>query len=286
LLGQLRAAAQSPVKTVLCSALDLDPVLPVQQTLAASSALDLAAGVAALGKLAGTSKVFLAVPEDMPAAGVEALRAAAIATGVRLFPLPNEYPLAHPSLLIRRVTGRRLRPGRLPTEAGVLLLDGPAAVAVGRCLVHDEPMLRVPFGLYDQERAVAHLHSVAVGTKLGDVLRPLGISSDLCELRIGHVLRDVTSGPDAIIGGGELAAFAAARRPAPRAAACLRCGWCVEACPVRIHPAGLLEAAQQHDPELADANGLKSCIECGICSHVCPARLPLLPAIRGLRSGI
>jgi electron transport complex protein RnfC len=52
---------------------------------------------------------------------------------------------------------------------------------------------------------------------------------------------------------------------------------------VRIHPAGLLEAAQDNDPDLAESYGLHACIECGICSYVCPSRLPLLPAIRELR---
>ena len=52
---------------------------------------------------------------------------------------------------------------------------------------------------------------------------------------------------------------------------------------MRIHPAGLLEAAQADDPELADAYGLAACIECGICNYVCPSRLPLLEGIRTLR---
>jgi electron transport complex protein RnfC len=60
----------------------------------------------------------------------------------------------------------------------------------------------------------------------------------------------------------------------------------VEACPVRIHPAGLLEAAQDNDIAAAEWYGLQACVECGICSYVCPSRLPLLPAIRELRADV
>jgi electron transport complex protein RnfC len=285
LLGQLRMVAQRRVKTILCSALDLDPAVPVQRLLAAESAMDIAVGAAGLAKLAGATQVFLAVPEDLAPAGIAALRTAAATTGVRLYPLPNEYPLANPSLLIRRVTGKRLKPGKLPPEVGVVMLDAPAAVAVGRCFVHGEPMLRVPLGVYDRERAQAHLLSVPVGMKVGDVLAALEISSGFRELRSGHVLRDIPTKPDAIVAGAELTVFASASHPVPMASACLRCGWCVEACPVRIHPAGLLEAAQQRDPQIAEHSGIQSCIECGICGYVCPSRLPLLPAIRALRSG-
>jgi electron transport complex protein RnfC len=283
LVGQIRELSQKPVKYVIAAALDLDPALPLQRKLAASHAMDIAAGAAALVKLAGASRVVLAVPEDMSSAGVAALRAAASVTGVRLFPLPAQYPLAHPSLLIRRITGRRLPPDQLPTRAGVLLLDGPAALAAGRWFVAREPMLRVPLGVYDRQRSREHMLWVAVGTKLAQVLESIQVCGVACELRVGQMLRDQMVSPDEVLGNGELTFFASEPHPAPHVAACLRCGWCVEACPVDIHPAGLLDAAQQNDPHLADRYGLKSCIECGICSFVCPSRLPLLQSIRDLR---
>ena len=283
--GRSAARRGSPPCLVLCGALDLDPALPLQRTLAANRAMDIAAGTAALGKLAGAVRTLLAVPEDMSPAGIAALRAAAQASGVRLYPLPNDYPLGNPSLLIRRVTGRRLSPDDLPPEVGVVLLDAPAAVAVGRWFVHGEPMLRVPVGVFDRARGHAHLLRVPIGMRTSDLLRACDMGGHSCELRAGHMLRDVPVLRDAIVGGGEVTIFAADPHSAPKAAACLRCGWCVEACPVDIHPAGLLEAAQQEDPQLAARSGLRSCIECGICSYVCPSRLPLLQSIRALRRG-
>ena len=91
--------------------------------------------------------------------------------------------------------------------------------------------------------------------------------------------------PDAVIDGvGELSIDAGPLSPVINPDACIRCGWCVEACPVGIHPAGLLESAQDNDVKAAQWYGLESCIGCGICSYVCPSRLPLLPAIRELRT--
>ena len=110
-----------------------------------------------------------------------------------------------------------------------------------------------------------------------------GSGSDLT-LRAGAALRDVRISCDAVVdGGGELSIDAGPPAPIINPDPCIRCGWCVEACPVRIHPAGLLEAAQDNDPDMAESYGLHACIECGICSYVCPSRLPLLPAIRVLR---
>jgi electron transport complex protein RnfC len=94
------------------------------------------------------------------------------------------------------------------------------------------------------------------------------------------VLRDVQIQPDTILGAGELIIHAAPMDSAAIPGSCIRCGWCADACPTRVHPAGILEAAQLDDPELAERNGLEACIECGICTYVCPSELPLLRGIR------
>jgi len=64
---------------------------------------------------------------------------------------------------------------------------------------------------------------------------------------------------------------------------CIRCGWCVEDCPVGLNPtllAGLAESGRWLDGFKHHA---ETCIECNICSYVCPSRLPLLEQIQRLK---
>jgi electron transport complex protein RnfC len=283
--AQIAQTSRKRVDTVLCCALDLDPVLAIQQSLCIDHALDLTAGTKGLAKIAGATRVIIALPEDSPSEVIVAMRTAAAVMSARLYPLRGEYPTANPSLLIRRMLGRRLRPGLLPPQVGVLFVDAQLAVAVGRFLIRGEPMLSVPFGLYQWGRARAHIVRVTIGTRLRDLLKALAVPDDESDLRSGHVLRETRATPDAIIAGGELTLVASEPAAPPAASACLRCGWCVDACPARIHPAGLLDAAQQQDLGLGHRYGLRSCIECGICTYVCPSKLPLLQAIRVLRAG-
>ena len=100
------------------------------------------------------------------------------------------------------------------------------------------------------------------------------------------VRRPIASCSIVVIATSELCIDVSPTQPPVNPEPCIRCGWCVQACPSRIHPAGLLEAAQLHDSVLANRYGIDACIECGICSYVCPSRLPLLPAIRELRKKI
>jgi len=67
-------------------------------------------------------------------------------------------------------------------------------------------------------------------------------------------------------------------------APCVRCGWCVEQCPMSIHPAQLLEASQQGGQAHGPFGRAGFCIECGICSYICPSQLPLAASIRKLKA--
>jgi electron transport complex protein RnfC len=122
-----------------------------------------------------------------------------------------------------------------------------------------------------------------LGSMLGDSMERTGLSSQGHVLRAGNLLRDVRVSADITIGGGELLFHSGLPQPASAPDACIRCGWCVDACPTNVHPATALEAAQQSDIDLAESSGVEACIECGICSYVCPSHLPLLEGIRRIK---
>ncbi len=61
---------------------------------------------------------------------------------------------------------------------------------------------------------------------------------------------------------------------------CIRCGRCVEVCPVEISPVMITLAAERNLNDLAREYGAEECIECGNCGFVCPSRRPMLELIR------
>jgi electron transport complex protein RnfC len=283
LVEQLHLCLRRPVDTVICNILDLDRAVPIQAKTAETWTKDVVAGVRALASLSGAGRAWLAVPGDLPPECAAAVREAIAGTDVRYVPCDNRYPLAHPSLLLRSLTGRLLRFGSLPPEQGILLLDAAAALAVGRFFLYAEPMLDLPIGVIDQRNRLAKFLSVPIGTPLAHLLEQIGIAEQWETLSAGTPLHERSLSIDCVVGGGELTIYAAPRGSDVNPEPCIRCAWCIEACPVAIQPAALLEAAQLHDLDYADRYGLAACIECGICSYVCPSHLPLLQGIRVLR---
>ena len=62
--------------------------------------------------------------------------------------------------------------------------------------------------------------------------------------------------------------------------ACIRCGRCVNACPMSLMPTKLEQASIHKDVEALKTYNVMTCMECGCCSYVCPANRKLVQSIR------
>jgi electron transport complex protein RnfC len=284
LLAQLRLSAQRPVDTVICNLLDVDPSACLSAALAACYGIELAAGVMLVARLSRAGRAVVAIDARVPASWTSSMRRAGKGS-LRFESMVNDYPQADPTLMLYTLLNRRLKPGRLPAELGVIQLDAAAAIAVGRCALQGAPLLSAPLAVRDHALRQSFFVFAPVGMRVADVLEQTRVGAACTVTRGGDVLRDVKLADDAVVSAaGELVLHASPPEPAVIPDPCIRCGWCGEACPTRLRPAGVLEAAQDEDVALGERYGLDACIECGICSYVCPSHLRLLDGVRRLRT--
>ena len=284
LMAQLHGALRQPVDTLICNLLDDEPTMRLNSVLAGRVGPMMLAGVGLIAALTGAKRVCLMVEAGSPGRWWVGLRRLARKAKYEMIPIVNDYPQADASLLILALLGRRLKPGRSPVEQKALVLDAAAAVAVGRCAIRARPMLQMPVAIRDHIRHDTHFVLAPIGMSLRQILQQCDIPTEHVHYRRGAVLRENEVRADAVVAGGELTVHVMPEMRVSAPDPCIRCSWCAESCPTNVQPAGLLEAAQINDLELAKQYGLDSCIECGVCSYMCPSRLPLLEGIRTLKN--
>jgi electron transport complex protein RnfC len=284
LLQQLMQAMKRPVDMVLCSILDSDPTACPGAALARQFGHEIVAGTLLVARIVGAPQSMICADQRLPANWLSGIRKLTRKTPARLITMVNDYPQADPTLLLYTLLHRRLQPGRLPVEMGVIVLDAAAAFAIGRRFLADEPMTHVPLAIRDHARKLSHFLMAPIGMPLGDLLSTIGETDGNMLIRGGDLLRDLMITREAVVSGSELVVHTSDPEPDINPDACIRCGWCIEACPTRVQPAVVLEASQQDDLDIAEDAGIEACIDCGICSYVCPSKLPLLEGIRVMKT--
>ncbi|MDP6929277.1 MAG: 4Fe-4S dicluster domain-containing protein [Planctomycetota bacterium] len=207
-----------------------------------------------------------------------AMRATGAAKGHIVSKEPN-YLAGYERFLIEATLGRNVPDGRSPLDVGVMVINAQTARALHQAVCGRKPLT---------ERVIT-VAGDAVG-RPGNYLVPLGTTVDhileVCDYDAGRTERLVAGGPmmgrevdlDSAVKAGTGGILALGRKEARRAteSACIRCGRCIEACPLALPVTGLIQ-----EPV---SEAVLRCIECGICQYVCPARLSLVPRLRAAKT--
>ncbi len=280
---KLAPREQTPIDTLLINGCECEPHLTADDQLMQVAPRPILAG-ALLGQLAtGASRVVVGIEANKPRA-IESLRQAAAGTGIEVCVLKPKYPQGGEKQLIAAVLQREIPTGKLPLDVGVVVLNVGTAAALARAVVRGRPLThRVVTVSGDGIRRPANL-LVPIGASYRQLVEHCGGLRDsavrviaggpMMGFALGTLDTPVTKGTSGITVLSEREVRRAKETP------CVRCGRCVEVCPMCLVPTKLGLAARAGNAELARRHHIAACVECGCCAYVCPAQLPLVQLIR------
>lgn len=216
----------------------------------------------------------IAIEDNKPDA-IEAMRKACQGReGVRVQVLKTKYPQGGEKQLIEAVTGRQVPSGGLPIQAGVIVMNVATCAAVADAVIDGKPLVERIVTVTGAVREPANLR-LRIGTITEDIIGECGgFSGDVGKIVFGGAMTGMcapnTSIPTAKAIGGILVlnkqdAVSAEEGP------CLRCGKCVEVCPIGLHPLKIKIAADADRIDECKRLHVLDCTLCGSCSFICPA---------------
>ena len=216
----------------------------------------------------------IAIEDNKPDA-IEAMRKACQGReGVRVQVLKTKYPQGGEKQLIEAVTGRQVPSGGLPIQAGVIVMNVATCAAVADAVIDGKPLVERIVTVTGAVRQPANLR-LRIGTITEDIIGECGgFSGDVGKVIFGGAMTGMcapnTSIPIAKATGGILVLDkqdAASVEEGP----CLRCGKCVEVCPIGLHPLKIKIAADADRIDECKRLHVMDCTLCGSCSFICPA---------------
>jgi electron transport complex protein RnfC len=187
-------------------------------------------------------------------------------------------------MLIKSVLNREVPPGKLPLDVGVVIQNIGTAVAIYDSIVEGKPLITAPLTVSGKGiKNPKNLH-VPVGTPISDVLEFCGgIKDDAVKVVVGGPMMGVAqydfSAPVMKATSGILV-LTKEEVNEHEETPCLKCGKCIEACPLELIPTKLARYSQLDKLDEAEQLDITVCMECGTCAYSCPANIPLVQWIR------
>ena len=271
------------VDTMIVNASECEPYIVSDDRLCREYPGETLAGIQILMKILGLSAATIAMEDNKPDAAKALRRAIDPRSGITVLQLPTKYPQGAEKQLVHAVTGRQIPSGALPAAVGCAVFNAATCKAVYDAVYHGIPLIRRIVTVSGDIVMQPMNLMVPIGTSFNDLLEAVGHSENPYKVLSGGPMMGfaqfdlsvpVTKGTNAVTILGHKNRFAAAN---PH---CIRCGKCLEACPMHLEPLRMYRAAMSGDLEEMKALRLLDCMECGCCAYNCPATIPLVQAFR------
>ncbi len=288
--------ARGKVHTLIVNGCEGESYLTADHRLMLERTEDVLTGTRLLARALGLERACIAIESNKYDA-ITALRALLPLRGgdVEVRVLPTRYPQGSERQLIQRLAGEEVPAGVFPLDRGYAVFNVATAAAVTDAVYGGKPVThRIITVTGGAVRAPKNL-IVPVGTPISDLIREAGGFSGHAERVVagggmmGLAQRDlsapVTQGTGAVVAmkRGELGPAGGAEGP------CIRCGRCLEVCPLRLEPMYFSLCVRAGDDRALARLRIGDCMECGACAYACPARIRLAEDIkvgkRRLRAG-
>ena len=213
-------------------------------------------------------------------------------SGIRIVTLKTRYPQGSEKQLIRKLTGRQVPRNKLPTDVKCVVFNVATAAAVCDAVVHGIPLTHRVVTVSGGSINLPLNLQVPIGTPLTHLIEECGgLRTEPARILFGGPMTGIAQqDPDVpILKSTNALLFLDARECSPLPVgepACIRCGRCVKACPMRLSPLHFQLYARKGRFRELEKLHITDCTECGACAYVCPSRVDLVQSIRTAKQEI
>ena len=268
--------------TVILNGAECEPYLTSDHRLMLEKTEEIIKGGLLVKKAIKADRLIIAVEENK-ADAVSAFEKYTNKYQFEVAVLKTKYPQGGEKQLIKAVLNREVPEGGLPVDVRAYVQNVGTAYALWNAVYNGMPLVSRIVTVTGAVEKRKNLR-VPIGTPISALIEHCG----------GYI-----GTPGKIISGGPMMGIALYTDEIPvtkgtsgvlvqqqeemvleEPTHCVRCGRCVNVCPMNLMPNLLGDYSENNMYERSKEIGVLNCIECGSCSYVCPAKRHLVQLIK------
>ncbi len=277
------------VDTVIVNACECEPYIVADDRLCQEYPREMLSGLKLIMKILGLDHAVVAIENNKKAA-TQALRSKMTdSDGIRLQILPTRYPQGAEKQLINAITGKEVPSGGLPAAVGCAVFNAATCKAIYDAVYEGMPLIRRIVTVTGDIIMEPKNLIVPLGTSFNDLLEAVGHSENPYKVLSGGPMMGAAQydlNVSVVKGTNAMTVLGNANRYNIDHSQCIRCGKCIEVCPMHLMPVLMYKSLYSGSVEEMKATNMMDCIECGCCAYTCPACVPLVLAFRSAKHTI
>ena len=271
------------VDTIIVNAGECEPFITSDDRICREMPEQLISGLKIIMKILSLNTAHIAIEDNKPEAAKALQAQISAADGITVDVLPAKYPQGAEKQMIYAVTGREVPSGALPAAVGCAVFNAATCKAIHDVVYHGMPLIKRVVTVSGDIVMEPKNLMVPIGTSFNDLMEAVGHSENPYKVlsggpMMGAALYDLSA--STIKGVNAVTILGRKNKYAVEDPQCLRCGKCVDACPMKLMPVLMYKALQSNDIAEMKSVHMMDCIECGCCAYTCPAGVPLVLAFR------
>ncbi len=281
---KLQVKKDKKIDCLIINGVECEPYLTADHRLMLEKAEEILVGIRILMHALHVDRAIIGIENNKKDAIDTFKRLTREEKGIQIAALKVKYPQGGEKQLVRALLKREVPKNGLPLDVGVVVHNVGTVFAIYQAVQHNRPLMERVVTVTGKKLEQPSNFWVRIGTPISDLIDAVGgVPEDTRKIvsggpMMGKALKNtdvpVTKGTSGIL----IISEDEASRGAPRN--CIRCGECVDVCPMGLEPHLLMNLTEKGMYEKALQEDVLTCIECGSCSYVCPSHRPLLDYIR------
>lgn len=286
---KLSPPPEKTIDTLILNGAECEPYLTADHRLMLERAEAVLEGAAIAAKILRVTRIFVGVEENKPDA-IEALKSLAGKYGAKIIPLRVRYPQGAEKQLIYAITGRQVVAGGLPMDVGCVVQNVGTCAAIRDAVVEGHPLIERATTVTGSPVKDPCTWLLRIGTPVAEALKLAGgLVKPAAKLILGGPMMGFSQATTEVTvtkNTSGILLLQLSETGLYTSHPCIRCGRCVDACPMRLLPGPISVLVESEKYDMAEQAFVMDCLECGVCTYVCPAKRPLVQHFRRAKAEI